>query len=189
MSEILGEGRWVWEKRRQSAYQKKKCKFCKLRFWGRKEYGPGRSRLINRGIYCSRKCKYKHQKTIGHLTVHYSGKAAMGKKNPNWKGGVSKEHTRYKARFRAKFPLKARAHDLVKNALASGMLVRPTRCEACGSEKNKPHSHHEDYSRPLDVQWICQPCHIAHHASGESIKPVGSARYQPGRSRLEVNSI
>jgi hypothetical protein len=24
-------------------------------------------------------------------------------------------------------------------------------------------AHHEDYDRPLDVMWLCQPCHKQRH--------------------------
>jgi hypothetical protein len=31
----------------------------------------------------------------------------------------------------------------------------------CGEPK--VHAHHEDYSRPLDVTWLCQKCHVQRH--------------------------
>lgn len=39
--------------------------------------------------------------------------------------------------------------------------LKPQLCEACGSESAE--KHHEDYSRPLDVHWLCRPCHISLH--------------------------
>ena len=35
-------------------------------------------------------------------------------------------------------------------------LVKRQPCEACGTTPT--HGHHDDYSRPLDVRWLC-----AHH--------------------------
>jgi ribosomal protein S27AE len=34
-------------------------------------------------------------------------------------------------------------------------------CQGCGS--NQAVAHHEDYSKPLDVKWVCEHCHKAVH--------------------------
>lgn len=54
---------------------------------------------------------------------------------------------------------KRQAHKLVENAIARGDLV-PMPCELCGASAQ---AHHDDYSRPLDVRWLCQPHHAEHH--------------------------
>jgi len=41
-----------------------------------------------------------------------------------------------------------------------GKLI-PELCEGCGAEDVE--MHHENYDRPLDVTWLCKPCHQAHH--------------------------
>lgn len=52
------------------------------------------------------------------------------------------------------------AHVMVKKAIKKGDLVRSP-CIRCGSEKSL--AHHEDYDKPLDVMWLCQPCHKQRH--------------------------
>src|SRR5207248_1624698 len=54
------------------------------------------------------------------------------------------------------------AHLKVSGALLTKRLVRPGRCERC-DEKCVPHAHHDDYSKPLAVRWLCPPCHMAIH--------------------------
>ncbi len=34
-------------------------------------------------------------------------------------------------------------------------------CEGCGGDDAQ--KHHDDYSQPLSVRWLCQSCHAAHH--------------------------
>ena len=36
-------------------------------------------------------------------------------------------------------------------------------CERCGSPNSE--MHHKDYSRPIDVVWLCRPCHLNLHAA------------------------
>lgn len=57
---------------------------------------------------------------------------------------------------------RARAHSAVARAVRNGELL-PQPCLLCGSDKVV--AHHEDYDKPLEVVWLCQPCHKQHHLS------------------------
>lgn len=57
------------------------------------------------------------------------------------------------------------AHSLVYKSLKSGQIVREP-CEVCGSAK--VHAHHDDYSKPLSVRWLCPLHHKRHHANAEA---------------------
>jgi len=61
--------------------------------------------------------------------------------------------------------LRREVRRLLAKAVYSGKVRKPERCEACGSEPGKPrlHGHHTDYKRPLDVIWLCRPCHHEEH--------------------------
>lgn len=65
-------------------------------------------------------------------------------------------------RHRAVNPDKYRARTAVGNAIRSGRLVRVP-CEVCGSAASE--AHHDDYSRPLDVRWLCRVHHLMHHGN------------------------
>ena len=53
-------------------------------------------------------------------------------------------------------PLKVFARTSVGNAIRDGRLKKMP-CEVCGNEESQ--AHHDDYSRPLDVKWLC----VSHH--------------------------
>ena len=73
----------------------------------------------------------------------------------------------YTKTYRAQYPQKYHAHSKVGNAVRDGKITKPHNCEVCGEEKRVV-GHHKDYSIPLDVDWLCQPCHVAwHHKNGE----------------------
>ena len=59
-------------------------------------------------------------------------------------------------------PSKQRARVSINNALRDGKIFRPDRCEKCDVSCT-PHGHHEDYSKPLEVVWLCPDCHGARH--------------------------
>jgi hypothetical protein len=63
------------------------------------------------------------------------------------------------ARAKARHPEKAIALWKVHNATKSGKLKRKP-CSVCGK---KAEAHHDDYSKPLNVRWLCRTHHIEHH--------------------------
>ena len=52
------------------------------------------------------------------------------------------------------------AHLKVYGAIKTGKLKREP-CSKCGEAKSQ--AHHEDYSRPLDVLWLCASHHKELH--------------------------
>ncbi len=91
-----------------------------------------------------------HQRANPELMAAYNRK--YRKSHPE------KEEART-ANWRKANPEKARAHWAVANAIRSGTIVRPALCGCCGRDC-KPEAHHADYSKPLDVVWMCHACHI-----------------------------
>jgi len=68
---------------------------------------------------------------------------------------------RYQRERRRRNPEKSRANRLVNYAVRSGKLV-PQPCERQPCDQ-KAQAHHEDYSKPLDVNWLCFKHHREHH--------------------------
>lgn len=66
------------------------------------------------------------------------------------------------AAWRERHPDAYRAQTAVGNALRDGRIARGL-CSFCGTDQNV-HGHHRDYSRPLDVTWLCAKCHHRIHA-------------------------
>lgn len=69
----------------------------------------------------------------------------------------------YETRIAAckKRPNKKNAHMAVDAAIRAGIITRPDRCSGCGcpDSEHRIEAHHYDYSKPLDVIWLCTPCH------------------------------
>lgn len=55
-----------------------------------------------------------------------------------------------------------KAHYLVGNAVRDHRLFKEP-CLFCGGEK--VHAHHRDYTKPLEVIWLCPKCHHRLHAN------------------------
>lgn len=62
--------------------------------------------------------------------------------------------------WRAEDSRRVLAHTSVSRAIRNGALVRLPCCR-CGEAKSV--AHHEDYDKPLEVVWLCQPCHKQRH--------------------------
>ena len=78
-------------------------------------------------------------------------------KNNDWAKKNREKVNKIGRRWAAKNRHKRNAHLKVLRAIKSGKIIRGP-CERCGT-KNEIEGHHEDYSKPLQVMWLC----ILHH--------------------------
>jgi hypothetical protein len=65
---------------------------------------------------------------------------------------------------------KRAAHITLNNAVAKGRLKKPQTCERCLNDNLNLHGHHEDYSKPLEVIWLCTECHGERHRELNDMK-------------------
>ena len=67
-----------------------------------------------------------------------------------------------------------RAGHVVERAVSKGILI-PQCCEVCGAHgrmadgRSEVQGHHSDYSKPLDVMWLCQRCHHKWHKNHKAV--------------------
>lgn len=69
------------------------------------------------------------------------------------------------------------------NAVRRGDVIPARACESCGHDFSEfdRHGHHEDYTKPLDVRWLCVPCHRDAHSGNGAIDMEGLGRYVDAR--------
>jgi hypothetical protein len=77
---------------------------------------------------------------------------AAGKISPHTESG--------KNRWQSANKHKRKAHHAVNNAVRDKRFTKQP-CEFCGS--NDTQAHHDDYSKPLEVRWLCIPHHAQVH--------------------------
>ena len=124
-----------------------RCKECGKEFLIRqKDIDRGK------GKYCSLSCSGRG----GNI-----GRIRLQDQNSNWKGGISKNNYHYKLIQNERHPEKIRARELLALAVLRGD-VKKLPCCVCGTDKDIQ-AHHPDYSKPLDVQWLCRKHHREIH--------------------------
>ena len=66
------------------------------------------------------------------------------------------KRTEYNGEWRKRNPEKYKAHCKVTYALKKGTLTKGV-CEECGTDVVE--AHHDDYTKPLEVRWLCAKHH------------------------------
>jgi hypothetical protein len=129
-----------------------KCQICKplSEYYKHSQMGDGH---LNKCKQCTKNDAHKHRSENLQRIREYDrerGKLA-------YRVAQRTELTRA---WRAEDARRQKAHQAVGAAIRKGTLFRLP-CERCGEVKSL--AHHEDYDKPLDVMWLCQPCHKQRH--------------------------
>lgn len=65
------------------------------------------------------------------------------------------------AQWNPNLSVRSRAMNLFRSAKRRGDITEASNCEICGT--HSPffglQGHHQDYTKPLDVNWLCSSCH------------------------------
>lgn len=86
------------------------------------------------------------------------GREVDRKRNTTERG--KERQARHRKKYRRIYPEKYRAVRLAYEAFRRGDLTKYP-CTMCGDAKSE--MHHDDYSKPLEVRWLCRKHHREHH--------------------------
>ena len=87
---------------------------------------------------------------------------AVAARNKAWREMPERKQkaARIMREYERRNPIKVAARLAVREAVRKGQML-PLPCEACGTSKAQ--AHHCDYSKPLDVRWLCSTHHAEWH--------------------------
>ena len=83
-----------------------------------------------------------------------------------------KAGNRAKKAWEERNAIKKGAATMVGNAVRDGIIKKGIYCEECGDNHIRLHGHHDDYAYPLDVRWLCPPCHKQWHTKTAKVKTL-----------------
>lgn len=115
------------------------CNMC-----GKESFDKPSSYARKKRHFCSRDCYSQYRKDV--MKPH--------EQNSYKNGGMSD----------AEKKLRVKARNDLNHAVRDGKLDRLP-CVICGDEKSE--AHHEDYTKPLDVVWLCDSHHHKVHQNPE----------------------
>lgn len=72
------------------------------------------------------------------------------------------------AAYHKRYPMTYAAHVITGNAIRDGKLFPATSCSVCNSNE-KIEGHHDDYTKPMEVRWLCEKCHREWHKQNKPI--------------------
>lgn len=120
------------------------CKECKNKAY-REGYGDRYSKS-DKGKEVRKKYQQSQARRISESKYRRSEKGRL------------KCYNSYK-KYKESNPDKVKAHKILNHKIESGLISKPSKCSYCCKENKLINGHHYDYSKPLDVVWLCPKCH------------------------------
>ena len=80
-----------------------------------------------------------------------------------WAKNNPEKMAEFKSQWADRNPEKVHCHKVCKKAVRIGSLTKSDACNMCGTKDGLIHGHHPDYTKPLEVMWLCATCHSRQH--------------------------
>jgi hypothetical protein len=129
------------------------------------EFGKNSARDTGIALYC-RECarikakEYRIRAGVKKPEGWARKTADMREYRKKWDADHPGYHLKKKREWFKAHPDRSSVKSKVRYALLTGKLI-PSPCSICGAVPAQ--AHHPDYSKPLEVVWLCQVHHIEEH--------------------------
>lgn len=131
-------------------------------------------------IYC-RECSREYSRAwrAAHPGKAWEYVREWRKANPERRREIERKYrsqftpSERKQREKMRNAVRSTAWRRLREAIEEGRIHKPSRCEDCGVvfPVEQIHGHHEDYTKPLNVIWVCRGCHQARHDAMKADSP------------------
>lgn len=95
----------------------------------------------------------------------YKNRERIRKYQSDWSKANRLKVREASIKYANKYPERVIANSRLSDAVRYGKIKKPSSCSRCNKKSHKRHihGHHSDYSKPLDIVWLCVPCHAIEH--------------------------
>jgi len=158
----------------------KKCRECNIEkplseYYKHKEMFDGH---LNKCKECVKSRVSRHREDNIEAIQEYdrnrpNSKERSKKNNERVKNYTGKQKANYdtkRKKWFSKNKNKKIVNTYLANAIRGKRKEKGTECEHCGDKNIPLDGHHPSYLNPLDVIWLCKPCHGAEHKKINAIK-------------------
>jgi hypothetical protein len=106
-------------------------------------------------------CKTCSREHVRRYRAEHPGYAADASRkwSEKYPGRASEQTFRWRAANTERVRIAKRAQARIKYEIATGKMLRGSVCEQCCATDCAIEAAHVDYSKPLEVLWLCRPCH------------------------------
>lgn len=91
---------------------------------------------------------------------YYKNRESLIKKVGNWAKLNPEKRKAILSKYNVNNRLKVVARNILNTGLRNGFIEKKP-CQVCGNKTSQ--AHHDDYSKPLTVTWLCNKHHMAWH--------------------------
>lgn len=117
----------------------------------------------------------KERRATAQRAYRQRNREQISQKSSAWAARNRGKVNEYQRQYKAKNKEAYKAWWTIWHALEHGHIIRPDACQQCGATGCRIEASHDDYTKPLAVEWLCPQCHrtkdyairITAHLGGE----------------------